>query len=320
MQVNQKPQDSLYRAAAAPTIRTEGGSGFEQRTAPEDEPPKTRETTTRDLRVTEEDIERFGATDFGCQRCDFYSTNRTTRGCPYAHSRHCRERIKRRLAESEEGLVRLRKVEERLQRRDPGSKATTTSLDDIHAKDSGLRTPTADELATPVHTDDEKEEDDDLLEEVQDEEMGLGDNPDSIAATSPAQDDVIVHSPSEDSDVGNSMATVMERSSKTDTVTCCKPLAMCNSSPTNDCPSPAEEDDSPLKQLFTFPAEISQGAVRYKDIRHGPEDMRKVFENKELYDAMISSLPDSAISELAHEMVGLCVQAEFSWSHSCGSS
>ena len=83
---------------------------------------------------------------------------------------------------------------------------TTTSLDDIAQPDSGLRTPTFDEHATPVGSDDEKDEDDDLLEDVQDEVMSPEDTPDSIAPSSPARD-VSVHSPDDD---GDSMASVVE--------------------------------------------------------------------------------------------------------------
>ena len=52
MAVNQRPGDSLYRATMPLSGRHEAGQDFEQRLAPEDEVPRTRATSTRDMKVT----------------------------------------------------------------------------------------------------------------------------------------------------------------------------------------------------------------------------------------------------------------------------
>ena len=54
--VNQRPQEIFYRATALPTGHREPQSGLEERVAEGDEPPKTRASTHRDLRVTLEDL------------------------------------------------------------------------------------------------------------------------------------------------------------------------------------------------------------------------------------------------------------------------
>ena len=117
--------------------------------------------------------------------------------------------------------------------------------------------------------------------------MSPADDPDGIVATSPARDDITVHSPSDESAAGEAMATIVEGSQ----------------------PS-GRTDDTPLKRLLTLSREVSEEAVTAKSVRMSSDDLRKNLESKEHYDTMISSLPESAIRELAHEMVGLCEEAE----------
>ena len=74
--VNQRPQDALYRAAAQPLQRGPADDTFAERTAPEDEAPKTRATSTRDLKVIIEDLKRFQPTELGCERCEFNKNER----------------------------------------------------------------------------------------------------------------------------------------------------------------------------------------------------------------------------------------------------
>ena len=70
-EVNKRPQDALYRAAAVPTAKREAHDKCEERMAPEDEQPtQTRATLVQDLRITVQDLEKFGHTDLGCTRCD----------------------------------------------------------------------------------------------------------------------------------------------------------------------------------------------------------------------------------------------------------
>ena len=112
--VNQRPQDTLYRAAAQPIQRGANDDLFAERTAPEDEPPKTRATSIRDLKVTIEDLKRYSPTELGCERCEFYKVNGHMRGCSYKHSKVCRDRIKIELAKSSEGRARLARVQLRI--------------------------------------------------------------------------------------------------------------------------------------------------------------------------------------------------------------
>ena len=70
MKINQRPSDVFYRANAPLLDRRDPEAGFEPRVNPEDEPPKTRATATRDMKVTASDIERFGFTEYGCGRRD----------------------------------------------------------------------------------------------------------------------------------------------------------------------------------------------------------------------------------------------------------
>ena len=48
------------RAAAVPVVRGVNGEPFEQRVAPEDEPPKVRRTLMRGRAVTQEDLDKYG--------------------------------------------------------------------------------------------------------------------------------------------------------------------------------------------------------------------------------------------------------------------
>jgi len=114
--ISQRPMDTLYRATATPTGWREPSGDFEQRLAPEDEAPRTRPSVAPDLRVTVKDLEDFGYTEVGCQRCDFIRQHGDARRCGYAHSTICRERIKGRLNETAEGRLRLGRVEARLSR------------------------------------------------------------------------------------------------------------------------------------------------------------------------------------------------------------
>ena len=93
-EINQRPQDTLYRAAAAPTGRREPDEGLKDRIAPEDEPPRTRVSTTREMKVTLDDIKKYGFTEVGCDRCDFIKEHGHAKGCGHAHSLVCRERIR----------------------------------------------------------------------------------------------------------------------------------------------------------------------------------------------------------------------------------
>ena len=70
-EVSQRPQDALYRATAAPAGRREPHQDLGERLAVEDEAPQTRAGSAHDLRVTVEDLQNFGFTEIGCQRCDF---------------------------------------------------------------------------------------------------------------------------------------------------------------------------------------------------------------------------------------------------------
>ena len=56
MAVNQRPCDAFYRATVQLAGRREGEQGFDPRVAPEDEPPKTRASAERDMKVTLGDI------------------------------------------------------------------------------------------------------------------------------------------------------------------------------------------------------------------------------------------------------------------------
>lgn len=281
VQVNQKPQDALYRAAAVPTVRSAGDAEFEHRVAPEDEEPKTRATSIRDLRVTQEDLERFGTTPMGCQRCDFYETNKHTRGCSFAHSKQCRDRIKAELGKSEEGRERLRKVEERLARRRRPKKEDATSK----AAGSEPRLIPGEARSEPPishgATGEEKgDDDDDLLEDVEDAAMSPADDTGSYAPPSPASGNVLVESPTEESSPGGSMASVVER-------------------------------DTPMERLFALSQDIFGEAVKTKASQPRSDDeLKSEFMKEERCSKMIYSLPHSARTELVEEMVGLCREAE----------
>ena len=122
MAVNRRPQDTLYRAVAQPIHKGMEQEELAERRAPEDEaPPRMRATAARDLKVTMEDLRRFGVTELGCQRCDHYRAHGDMKGCPHRHSTVCRNRIKARLADSEEGRARLTRVQERIDRARQGA-------------------------------------------------------------------------------------------------------------------------------------------------------------------------------------------------------
>ena len=70
-----------------------------------------------DFSVVRKDLEEFGYTEVGCPRCDFMSTHGHARGCGIAHSKICRNRIKRALGETAEGRERLDRFEERRRNR-----------------------------------------------------------------------------------------------------------------------------------------------------------------------------------------------------------
>ena len=113
MSANERPRDSLHRAATAPSGRKEQPLGFEQRLAPEDEGPRTRAGSTRDLKITLKDLEEYGYTEVGCRRCGHIKEHGHGRECPYARSGICRERIKKTLAETPKGRERLWELDQR---------------------------------------------------------------------------------------------------------------------------------------------------------------------------------------------------------------
>lgn len=119
MTLNQRPGDSLYRATVPLETRYEAGQDFEQRLNPEDEPPRTRTTSTRDMKVTLGDLKKFGFTEIGCPRCDYIKLNGNSAHCGHSHSKICRDRIKQKLSETEEGRSRLEALDERLRRARP---------------------------------------------------------------------------------------------------------------------------------------------------------------------------------------------------------
>ena len=103
MAINQRPGDSLYRATTPVSGRHEADQGFEQRLAPEDEAPKTRATSSRDMKVTMGDLKKYGYTEIGCPRCDYIKQHGSGANCGHPHSKICRDRIKQELSETEEG-------------------------------------------------------------------------------------------------------------------------------------------------------------------------------------------------------------------------
>lgn len=107
-------RDSFYRATVPLSNRFDAGQDFEQRLNPEDEPPRTRSTSTRDMKVTLGDLKKFGFTEIGCPRCDYIKLNGNSTHCGHSHSKICRDRIKQKLSETEEGRSRLEALDERL--------------------------------------------------------------------------------------------------------------------------------------------------------------------------------------------------------------
>ena len=78
---------------------------------PKEAPPKRDVIPVRRLKITAEDLKRYGLTH-GCPQCDHireYGQHRP--GC--GHSNPCRDRILTEMAKTPEGLERLRRVEER---------------------------------------------------------------------------------------------------------------------------------------------------------------------------------------------------------------
>ena len=76
--------------------------------------PRAEETKVRQMRVRREDLEKFGFTP-GCPGCRTVSTPGATGNT--AHNDECRERIKKKMSEDEEGRERLARDKERVERR-----------------------------------------------------------------------------------------------------------------------------------------------------------------------------------------------------------
>ena len=131
-EINQRPQDALYRTAAAPTGWRERGEGFERRDAPEDEEPKIRSSSIPDLWITLKDLRDFGSIDVGRQRCDYIRQHGDARRCGYAHSKICLYCIKRRLSEPPEGRLRLQRVEARFAKQHASEEQPRRELSSSH--------------------------------------------------------------------------------------------------------------------------------------------------------------------------------------------
>ena len=92
----------------------ETDQGFKQRLAQEDEAPKARATSSRDMKVTLGDLKKYGYTEIGCPRCDYIKQHGSGANCGHSHSKICRDRIKQKLSGTKEGRPRLEAVDERL--------------------------------------------------------------------------------------------------------------------------------------------------------------------------------------------------------------
>ena len=74
---------ALITAMGCNITGVEEDEEFEPRRALEDEAPATRRSSSRDLKVTRDDLERFGVTELGCPRCDYYREHKHIYGQTY---------------------------------------------------------------------------------------------------------------------------------------------------------------------------------------------------------------------------------------------
>jgi len=165
-EVNQRPQDFLCRAIAAPTGWREPNRGFVSRPAPEDEVPKTRQAYIPDLTITVKDVEEHGPTELGCPRCDYITEHGDARRYGYAHSKACRERSKTIFSQTAEGRERLRRVDERLGRQlSPEEKDKSVDVSKVRphvGEDHGSQPFMDGQTVTGVRTPRRSDEEEDL--------------------------------------------------------------------------------------------------------------------------------------------------------------
>ena len=119
----ERQKTDKYRAGAATrlirsrdTAAKKAARSIAAKKAAERHAPKDKRPKTCDLRVTIDDVRKFGLTELGCQRCDRHRLHKDMKYCSYTHSKVCRERIKGKLSETPEGKVRLDRVQARLDR------------------------------------------------------------------------------------------------------------------------------------------------------------------------------------------------------------
>lgn len=199
-EVSQRPQDVMYRSTAAPIRRKELAEDFKDKEASEDEPPRTRASSAHDLKVIIEDLKKHRFIEVGCERCDYIKEHGHARGCGYAHTRVCRERIRRAPSDTAEGRTRLNRVDERMRGQRGNDK-----VDPDGALKKGQEEPS--DIDIPTEDEEVEEAEGSETNTGLESRHGAGDD-DSIAASSPARSDGMEASINEDQDM-----TLLERES-----------------------------------------------------------------------------------------------------------